>query len=156
MNLICSFLSSVELSHEHASGERDCRHSHRELWGRDLRLCCDLFMIRIAEDVILVHVLCWKWCCVTYSLISDVLLTSMQHHVKWFYCTVKVTHVRDSQQVLKTWFTSSAGRSRTRDVRTWITFALSLTLDSRRWGRDSHSHTVLNESFERIILMNRF
>ena len=44
--LIRSFLSSLELSHEHASGERNCRDSHRELWGHNSRLRCDSFMIR--------------------------------------------------------------------------------------------------------------
>ena len=44
--LIRSFLSSVELSREHAGGERNCRDSHRELWGRNSRSRCDSFMIR--------------------------------------------------------------------------------------------------------------
>ena len=52
-------------------------------------------------------------------------------------------HVHADSATAQTWFTSSTGRSRTRDARTWITFTLSLTHDSHRWGRDSHSRTVL-------------
>ena len=36
--------------------------------GRESRLCCHSLMIRIAEDVVLIHVLCWKWRCVSQSL----------------------------------------------------------------------------------------
>ena len=44
--LIRSFLSSVELNHEHAGREWNCRHSLRELWGCDSRSRCDSSMIR--------------------------------------------------------------------------------------------------------------
>ena len=41
-----------------------------------------------------------SWHCVTHpgqrpAKISAVLLTSVSHHLKWFYCTVKVIHVRE-------------------------------------------------------------
>ena len=36
--------------------------------GRESHLRCYSLMIRVAEDVVLVHVLCWKWRCVTHPL----------------------------------------------------------------------------------------
>ena len=55
--------------------ERDSRPQQvvreRETPGHESRSRCHSLMICVTEDVVLVHVLCRKWRCVTHSLTQD-------------------------------------------------------------------------------------
>ena len=142
-------------------------HTENCRWGRDSRS-------RTVLKVELCHSGQRSWFTVSNhtAKISTVLLTSMQHHVKWFYCTVKVTQVRkrDSQWRKSRMSSSFIERPaedsnhvcavihvRERDsccsirslnylLSTWITFAPSLTHDLRHWGCNSRSRTLLCHS----------